>query len=64
MRRDLVRRAKELRINLSKLLEAALEAAIKDRARADWLAENREAISEYNAQVVQRGVFSGDWRRF
>lgn len=64
IRADLVTRAKKLGLNLSELLETALEQALRDHERQAWLAENEEAISAYNARVGERGVFSDDWRRF
>ncbi len=59
-----MRKARELRLNLSQVLEAGLEAAIREAEGRAWLAENREAILEYAARVEKRGVFSDDWRRF
>ena len=64
LRADLVRRARELKINLSAVLEDALEQAVRAAEREAWLAENTEAIEDYNARVAKRGVFSDDWRRF
>jgi antitoxin CcdA len=64
VRVHLVRRAKDLDLNLSELFEEALTKAIADRERQLWLAENEQAISEYNAGITERGVFSDDWRRF
>ena len=64
LRADLVRRARELKINLSAVLEAALEQAVRAVEREAWLVENAEAIDDYNARVAKRGVFSDDWRRF
>jgi antitoxin CcdA len=64
LRRDLVQRAKTHDINLSRVLEGALEDAIKAHERAAWLAENRDAIETYNTRVAKRGVFSEGWRRF
>jgi antitoxin CcdA len=64
IRAELARRAKELGINLSELLELALTQAIAEAERAAWLRENRDAIAAYNARVAERGVFSDDWRRF
>jgi antitoxin CcdA len=64
LRTDLVRRAKALGLNLSEVLESALEQVIAAAEREAWLAENREAFDEYNALVDKRGVFSDDWRRF
>jgi antitoxin CcdA len=64
LRADLVRRAKALKINLSALLEAALEQAIREAEERAWLETNGEAIDAYNANVEARGVFSDAWRRF
>jgi len=64
VRADLVARAKKLRLNLSQLVEGAIEDAIRKAERAAWLEENRDAIDDYNAQVAKRGLFSDDWRRF
>ena len=51
VRADLVRRAKELDLNLSGLLETAIEQAIKAAERDAWLAANEDAIRAYNARV-------------
>jgi antitoxin CcdA len=64
VRADLVRRARALNINLSELLETTLEAAIRERERAAWAADNEAAIDAYNESVAKRGVFGDDWRRF
>lgn len=64
LRTDLVRRAKALDINVSRVLEPALEEAIRIREREAWLAENERAIAAYNARVAKRGVFSDRWRKF
>ena len=64
LRSDLVRRAKALGLNLSDVVENALEAAIRDAERRAWLETNEGAIADYNALVEKRGVFSDDWRRF
>lgn len=64
VREDYVRRARALKLNLSELLETALETAIRDAEREAWLKENEEAMAEYNAQVSVHGVFSDGLRRF
>lgn len=64
IRSDLVKRAKALKVNLSQLLERALEAELKERERLEWLELNAEAIAAYNDQVADRGVFSDVWRPF
>lgn len=64
VRADLVRKARDLKLNLSALLERAVEQAIHEHERASWLEENGDAISDYNARVERDGVFSDAWRRF
>lgn len=36
----------------------------REKARARWLEENREAIAAYNEHVAQHGVFSTGLRGF
>jgi antitoxin CcdA len=64
VREDLVARAKALHLNLSELLEAAMEKAIVEAQREEWLARNQDSIRAYNARVARRGVFSDGRRRF
>lgn len=64
IRTDLVRRARELGINISELVDEALERAIRTAERDAWHAENRDAIDAYNTRIAEHGTFSDDWRRF
>jgi antitoxin CcdA len=64
VRIDLVKRAKQLGLNISELVDLALERAIADAERAAWLEENREAIDAYNQRVATHGVFGDGRRRF
>ena len=64
LRVDLVKRAKRLELNLSEVVETALEAAIQDRERSAWLSENQQAIRDYNAFVEKHGVFGDHLRQF
>jgi len=64
LRADLVRRAKRLGLNLSQVVETALEAAIRDAEKDQWLAENQQAIAEYNAFIAKHGLFGDDQRLF
>jgi antitoxin CcdA len=64
LRADLVARAKQLGLNLSGLLEEAIERAIRDAERQQWLEDNRGAIRDANAHFVKHGLFSDDWREF
>ena len=61
---DLLRRAREFDVNLSAVLETALEETLKARMREQWLAENREAIRAYNEYVKAHGVFGDELRSF
>lgn len=64
VRADLVRRAKALKLNLSEVLETALDRAIRESEREAWLESNREAIDDYNARIERDGAFGDVWRRF
>jgi antitoxin CcdA len=64
LRSDLVRRAKQLGLNLSEVVDTALARAIAEAEGKTWLEENRSAIDEYNALVAERGLFSDGRRRF
>lgn len=61
---DLLRKARELDINLSSALEGALEEIVRRRLSEQWLAENRDAIAAYNEHVEAHGVFSDGIRGF
>jgi antitoxin CcdA len=61
---DLLRRARELDVNLSQTLEDALVQQVAERARQRWRAENRDAIAAYNREIAQHGCFADSLRRF
>jgi antitoxin CcdA len=61
---DLLREAKSLGINLSRVLEKGLEEEVRAARRERWLEENREAIEEYNKRVAKQGTFGDRMRRF
>jgi antitoxin CcdA len=64
LRIDLVQRAKALDLNLSEVVEGALEQAIIKAEQARWLAENQDAIDYYNAFVDKHGLFGEEFRQF
>lgn len=64
LRIDLVQRAKALHLNLSEVVESALEKAIRDAEQARWLAENEEAIEYYNSVIEKYGLFGDEFRQF
>jgi antitoxin CcdA len=64
LRIDLVERAKALDLNLSEVVETALEQAIVAAEQARWLAENEAAIDYFNKFVEKHGVFGAEFRDF
>jgi antitoxin CcdA len=62
--RELLNRARSGDLNLSNILEVALEQKLEQQARELWLAENRAGIEAYNEQVEKHGVFSDGLRAF
>jgi antitoxin CcdA len=61
---DLLKKAKEMDINLSAALEQTLATQLKARQREIWLKENRAAITAYNNHVETHGLFSDGLRGF
>ena len=61
---DLLRQAKALGINLSRTLEERLAEIVRRELSRRWLAENSEAIEDYNDRIRRSGVFSDGLRRF
>lgn len=61
---DLLKKAKELDINLSATLEQALTAQLKAKQAQLWLEQNKDAIAAYNQSVDAQGVFSDGLRSF
>lgn len=61
---DLVRTAKALGLNVSRVAEAALEEAVRRHRREAWQRDNATAIDRYNKRVENDGVFSDRLRRF
>ncbi len=59
---DLLKQARELKVNLSATLESALEAEVRLYAREKWLKENKKAIASLNELVENNGLFSDSYR--
>lgn len=64
IRSDLLQRAKQNKINLSKTLEKSLEQKLKVRDREEWLENNRDALKAANEFVESKGLWSEDLRQF
>ena len=61
---DLLRRAREHKINLSRTLEERLTEILRQDEREAWRLENADAINDYNARIEKNGVFSDGVRSF
>jgi antitoxin CcdA len=61
---DLLRKAKELDINISAVAEQRLGELVEDRLREQWLRENAAAFESYNEFVETHGIFGEEWRAF
>ena len=61
---DLLSKAKESQINISAVLELALEETLKQKKRKEWIDQNRKSIDEYNQIIDDFGVFSDSMRAF
>ena len=60
----LLRQARELDINLSQACERGLVAAVVERRRQLWLAENRAAMTAWNEHVAETGLPLDAYRQF
>ena len=61
---DLLQQARRLNINLSQTLELHLAEIIRQAQRSQWLAENKNALDEYNRRIEKHGMFGDGLRRF
>jgi len=61
---DLLKKAKELKINISNSLEKTLIELVKEKEIKNWEAKNKTSINSYNKRVAQKGTFSDDVRSF
>lgn len=61
---DLLKKAKELDINLSAALEQVLAERLKTKQTQEWLENNKQAIAAYNKSIEESGVFSDGLRSF
>lgn len=60
----LIQQAKALNINLSAVMEDALQRVVIAEGQQQWLANNRQSIAAYNQDVEEHGVFSDGLRSF
>lgn len=60
----LIDQAKTMKINLSQTLETSLVEILREKQRAAWLDDNRDAVEAYNRRVEKHGLFSDGLRQF
>lgn len=60
----LLAQARALDINLSATLDRGLRTVVSERQRERWLAENRGALADANAFVVEHGLWSDGQQLF
>lgn len=61
---DLLRQARDMKINLSRTLEEKLEQLLREERARRWKEENHEAMEAFNRWVEEHGVFSDRLRQF
>lgn len=62
--RDLLKRARSLKLNLSQVLEERLVELLRQQERQAWIEENHDAMQQYNDRIEKNGVFSDGIRQF
>ncbi|OBZ97037.1 post-segregation antitoxin CcdA [Pararhizobium polonicum] len=61
---DLISRARDLKINLSRAAEDGIERAVKAERERLWRIENAEAIAASNKYVEEHGLPFAKYRQF
>ena len=61
---DLIARAKDAGVNLSRAAEAGIEGEVRKAEAARWADENRHAIQAYNRRVEQDGLPLDAYRKW
>ncbi len=58
---EILKVAKEMKINLSQAFEETLRERTKDERIRRWREENKDAIDSYNAYIERNGVFGEEF---
>ena len=61
---DVTEAARSLRLNMSRLAEAAIIEAAKIERNRKWRAENQSAIHAYAEEVTENGLPLAEFRSF
>jgi len=60
----LIDEARARKLNLSRVLEEALEAKLREQRALQWQEENREAIAYHNERIAREGMWNKDLLSF
>ncbi len=64
IREDIMREARELKLNASQAAEMGILAAIRQAHEREWLKKNRAALEAHNARVEKTGsLLTPSWKR-
>jgi antitoxin CcdA len=61
---EILKVAKEMKINLSQAFEETLRERTKEERIRRFQEENKEAIESYNRFIERAGVFGEEWRKW
>lgn len=61
---EILKVAKEMKLNLSQAFEDTLRERTKEERIRRFQEENKEAIESYNALIERAGVFGEEWRKW
>lgn len=61
---ELVKEAQELKLNLSRILEESLRAAVKDERGRRWVEENKEGFESLRRVHEKYGIWNEDEREW
>jgi|SRR6185312_13364090 len=61
---EILKAAKEMKINLSQAFEATLRSLTKEERIRRFSEENREAIESYNRFIEKNGIWSKKYRKW
>lgn len=61
---NLLKDARELRINLSQAAERGVAAEVKAEKERRWLEQNRAAMDSYNEYIEKHGLLLAEYRLF
>lgn len=62
--KDLLDQAKKLNINISSVLEKALEYKVKEVLQTAWIDQNTDSIAAYNSFIEENGSYGDAERTF